>query len=124
MNKERAQFYLRRRIKELEELGAEPDSVSMATARMTYGERLDRHELAAKVREDRAGELNALRDALVYVNISEKGEVQDILNAVYIGAVAECEGAEHKGAYSGNGHHMAQRIVVLVEAELARRGWK
>jgi hypothetical protein len=48
--------------------------------------------------------------------------LQDVLNAVYHGAVQECEGREHAGHTIGNGHHMAQTIVKNVEDELLRRG--
>lgn len=48
--------------------------------------------------------------------------LQDVLNAVYHGAVQECEGREHAGHTIGNGHHMAQTIVKNVEEELIRRG--
>lgn len=47
---------------------------------------------------------------------------QNILNAVYSGAVKECEEREHNGGLTGNGHHMAQKITKLVEEELVRKG--
>lgn len=51
----------------------------------------------------------------------DHGDLQQVLNAVYTGAVGECEEREAKGALQGNGHHMAQKIVERVEAELIRR---
>ena len=55
--------------------------------------------------------------------MSRTKEMQDVLNAVYQGAVKECEEREHSsGGRIGNGHHMAQKIVTNVEQELIRRG--
>jgi len=34
--------------------------------------------------------------------------------AVYLGAIKQCEGAEHAGFYLGNGHHFAQHLAVCV----------
>lgn len=48
-------------------------------------------------------------------------KMQDILNAVYLGAAAECEGREREGKLVGNGHHMAQKIQQNVKDELIRR---
>lgn len=53
--------------------------------------------------------------------MSRTKEMQDVLNAVYQGAVKECEEREHNGGRIGNGHHMAQKIVDNVEKELIRR---
>ena len=49
-------------------------------------------------------------------------DLQDVLNAVYLGASQECENREHEGKLVGNGHHMAQAIVENVSTELLRRG--
>lgn len=51
-------------------------------------------------------------------------DLQDILNTVYVCAVAETEALERrvKDGMHFNGHHAAQRIAIEVEAELARRG--
>lgn len=51
-------------------------------------------------------------------------ELQKILNAVYQGAVAECEQTEVQIAKHVriNGHHMAQRITENVRKEMERRG--
>jgi uncharacterized protein YfaP (DUF2135 family) len=54
-------------------------------------------------------------------NHSDHADLQQVLNAVYMGAVGECEEREHKGTLTGNGHHMAQKIVERVKAELIRR---
>ena len=45
----------------------------------------------------------------------------DIMNTVYAGAVVPCEDYEHKHLVCGNGHHMAQHIVVAVEDRLKRK---
>lgn len=45
----------------------------------------------------------------------------DIMNTVYIGAVGPCEKYERKRLMTGNGHHMAQHIVVTVEQRLERK---
>ncbi len=47
-------------------------------------------------------------------------ELQEVLNAVYAGAVTECEARERTGVI-GNGHHMAQKIVLNVETGLLER---
>lgn len=39
-------------------------------------------------------------------------------NLIYAAAVPITEGAEHKGLYSGNGHHLAQDIVEAVADKL------
>jgi len=66
--------------------------------------------------------LRALRELALMRAIGDSRDLQDVLNAVYQGAVKECEGREHEGKLVGNGHHMAQAIVENVQVELIRRG--
>lgn len=35
-------------------------------------------------------------------------------NKIYKSVIGECESLEHRGAYKGNGHHLAQRLTTMV----------
>ena len=67
MNKNRAEFWISRRIRELEAKQEPPDQESMARAGMSYGDR----QAAMKRREEEAdnynGELAALREVLAFI---------------------------------------------------------
>ena len=47
-----------------------------------------------------------------------KKEKNPIENKIYMAIIGHCEEMEHKGVYRGNGHHLAQRLVVMVSAGL------
>lgn len=38
-------------------------------------------------------------------------------NKIYKAIIGEVEQREHKGAYRGNGHHLAQKLTELIDAE-------
>lgn len=57
------------------------------------------------------------------MHLGDGRDLQDVLNVVYQAASRECESREHNGAVNiGNGHHMAQAIVVLAEKALLEQG--
>lgn len=69
INKDKALFWLNRRIKALEAV-ATPNHEAMAQAGMSYGDRQAMLEKQEKLADDNSGELSALKE--VYAFIQEK----------------------------------------------------
>ncbi len=46
--------------------------------------------------------------------------MKDYQNEIYAAIIAHCEGLEHQGIYSGNGHHLAQRLTAMVQQALEK----
>lgn len=63
-SKEQIEFWLNRRIRELERQSEGPSHEGMAEAGMSYEERQRAVQAAEKRQEDRAAELEAYREAL------------------------------------------------------------
>jgi hypothetical protein len=70
MNKDKALFWLNRRIKELEAKAAPPSQEAMAQAGISYAERQTLLEKKAKEAEGAHGELSSLQE--IYAFVSEK----------------------------------------------------
>lgn len=68
LNKDKALFWLNRRIKELEALSAAPNQEAMADAKLSYADRQNLTKIRADKAEGYAGELASLRELVVFVN--------------------------------------------------------
>lgn len=68
INKNRALFWLNRRIRALETAGTPPSHEDMAHAGLTYAQRQARIDAATGAAEDVAGELTALREAVAFID--------------------------------------------------------
>jgi hypothetical protein len=66
MNKDRAVFWLNRRIKTLE-FESSLNHEAMAQAGMSYGERQAAIEKKEKVADNNSGELSALKEVLAFI---------------------------------------------------------
>jgi hypothetical protein len=70
IKKERAIFWLKRRIRDLEAKSASPDHEALARQRASYADRQQYEAAAAKVREETAVEIEAMEHALACVEAS------------------------------------------------------
>jgi hypothetical protein len=68
MNKDKAIFWLNRRIKELESMTAPPSQEAMAQAKISYSERQVLMEKKAKEAENAHGELSSLKEVVAFIN--------------------------------------------------------
>lgn len=66
-NKDRALFWLSRRIRELESKSTPPAHEDMALAGLSYAQRQELLAQRAKAQDDHAGELAALREVREFV---------------------------------------------------------
>lgn len=68
MNKDKALFWLNRRIRELEATTAPPSQEAMAQAKISYAERQTLLEKKAKEAENAHGELSSFKEVVSFIN--------------------------------------------------------
>lgn len=68
LNKDKALFWLNRRIRDLESKTAEPDQQEMARSGLSYAERQALIEKKAKEAEHVHGELSSLKEIVGFIN--------------------------------------------------------
>lgn len=68
MNKDKAIFWLNRRIKELEAKSAPPSQEAMATHGLSYGDRQAMVASKEKVAGDVEGELSSLKEVVAFLH--------------------------------------------------------
>lgn len=68
MNKDKALFWLGRRIKTLEAQAAPPSQEAMANHGMSYGDRQAMMASKEKVADDVAGELSSLKEVVAFLH--------------------------------------------------------
>jgi hypothetical protein len=68
INKDKALFWLNRRIRELETKFAEPNQEEMAKAGISYGDRQALMERRSKEAEGVQGELSSLKEVVAFIN--------------------------------------------------------
>ena len=68
LNKDKALFWLNRRIRDLEAKTAPPDQQEMARSGLSYADRQTLMEKRAKEGENVHGELSSLREVVDFIN--------------------------------------------------------